>query len=106
MHKLRHQLIDHDLPVAHDHEQGYIIYSDTFHLTTENMGIQLSLFQWAQLTYQYGELGRASYIAITISTTLALALLRMLYIIFIKAFQYRMTQQSQATSEEVTPAGD
>ena len=29
-----------------------------------------------------------------------------MYIIFTKAFQYRMTQRSRATSEGVAPAGD
>ena len=54
----------------------------------------------------HGELRKASitaYTAVTISVTLALAML--LYIIITKAFRHHMTQQAQA-SDGVAPAGD
>lgn len=76
-------------------EQGY---PDIVHLSTKNGGtcplVNNSL---------YGELRRASIIAdtaVTISVTLALAVL--LYIIITKAFRYHLTRQ--ATSNRVAPA--
>ena len=92
---------EHDLPVIQEQD-----YPDITHLSSKNWEATCSLSMDSSL---YGELRKASataYTAVTISVTLALALL--LYIIFTKVFQYHATQRSQtiATSEGVVPAGD
>ena len=87
----------HNLPLIK--EQGY---PDTIHLSTKNVETTCPLLTDKSL---HGELQKASitaYTAITISITLALAML--LYIIITKAFRYHMTRR--ATPDEVAAAGD
>ena len=87
----------HNLPLVQ--EQGY---PDIIHLSTKYGETACSLSMDNSL---YGELRKASataYTAVTISVTLALALL--LYIIITKALQYHMTQQT--ASDEAAPADD
>jgi hypothetical protein len=89
----------HDLPLVQ--EQGY---PDIIHLSTKYWETSCSRSTENSL---YGELRRASataYTAVTISVTLALALL--LYIIVTKAFQYRRNRPSQATFDGALPAVD
>jgi hypothetical protein len=89
----------HDLPLVQ--EQGY---PDIIHLSTKYWETSCSRSTENSL---YGELRRASataYTAVTISVTLALALI--LYIIITKAFQYRKNRPSRATSDGALPAVD
>ena len=89
----------HDLPLIQ--EQGY---PDIIHLSTGNLETTCSHSTKNSL---YGELRRASataYAAVTISVTVALAVV--LYVIITKAFQYRATWLSRATSDGAPPADD
>ena len=89
----------HDLPLIQ--EQGY---PDIIHLSTGNLETTCSHSMENSL---YGELRRASataYAAVTISVTVALAMV--LYVIITKAFQYRATRLSRATSDGAPPADD
>ena len=87
-----------DLPFAQ--EQGY---PDSIQLSTRSDGATCPRLMSDNTLY--GELRKTSIVAntaITISVTLALALL--LYIIITKVVQYRITQR--ATSDGVTPTSD
>ena len=89
----------HDLPLIQEQD-----YSDIIHLSTENLETTCSRSEENSL---YGELRRASataYAAVTISVTVALAMV--LYVVITKAFQYRATQLSRATSDGAPPADD
>ena len=88
----------YDLPFAQ--EQGY---PDSIQLSTRSDGATCPRLMSDNTLY--GELRKTSIVAntaITISVTLALALL--LYIIITKIVQYRITQR--ATSDGVTPTSD
>ena len=89
----------HDLPLIQ--EQGY---PDIIHLSTKNWETTCSRSTENSL---YGELRRASataYTAVTISVTVALALI--LYVVITKAFQYHTARLSRATSDAAPPADD
>ena len=89
----------HNLPLVQ--EQGY---PDIIHLSTVNLETTCSRSTDNSL---YGELRRASataYTAVTISVTVALAVI--LYVVISKAFQYRATRLSRATSDGTPPADD
>ena len=89
----------HDLALVQ--EKGY---PDIIHLSTKNWETTCSLSTDNSLYDGLRKASATSYTALTISITLALAML--MYIIILRAFQYRMTRRSRATSVRVEPVGD